>query len=101
MMKTANDDFALTTKAARRMRTGGIPDEAIDMLAMFGREIHSEGAVRFEFDRKGRRQIEAFYAPSRPPAKIMKTYMVVDGAAVVTIGYRNTRFRIGERRHAR
>lgn len=85
-------DVEISEHARRRMRQRAIPMFVVDLLLRFGKIRHANGAIRLDFDRRGRRQAETYLGPARLDGKAFDTYAVVSDNVLITIGHRTERF---------
>ncbi len=86
------ENLVISRHARLRMQQRAIPAVALDLLMCFGTEHHAGGAVRLDFDQRGRRRVAHHFAPNKPPEKLLNIYAVMNGDVLVTIGHRTKRF---------
>lgn len=86
------DPLIITDHARVRMQQRAIPMLAVDLLLQFGKRHYASGAIQLDFDKRARRRIAEYVAPDTPSEKLMKTYAVVNGERLITVGHRTKRF---------
>lgn len=85
----------LTQHAAERAQQRRIPPLVVDVLLSFGRVFRRRGADVYVLDKKGRYEAERYLGRAvKQLEHYLDAYLVVgDDGAVITMGYRQRRFR--------
>lgn len=84
----------ISKHAAQRCAQRAIPEVVIDLLYRFGKCERSHGANRYSFDKRGRKQLQAYLGSCalKEMSKIFNAFIVEgDDGTLVTAGYRQAR----------
>jgi hypothetical protein len=83
--------FTTTKHATERMQQRGVSNLMLEVLAMYGDELHQkDGAVRLTFTKKGYAKFKKDLTKLNSKLEKMKSlFAVEDNGCLITIGYQN------------
>ncbi len=83
----------LTQHARTRMQQRGISTEVINLVSTFGRVNYHRGQKVFFLTRRGQKKINALDLPQPIKEKAARTFVVMGGDSVVTVGIKYRHFK--------